>query len=121
MPTLGDYHNDDDLKAFILAEYVYDAKYGRVGRKGRKMVRRNPKSKVGKRRDDGKLVRRERNTKIKWHNAATGSVTIPTARVIWLLVYQEWPNGSIGFRNGDSMDLMVENLMVAGGQRVRNV
>lgn len=115
MPTLGDYHNDPDLKAFILAEYVYDPKYGRVGRRGRKMVRRKPKCKVGKRMKDGGRVRRERNTKVQWDKAATGSVTIPTARLIWLLVYGDWPEGKVSFMNGDSMDLMVENLMFAVG------
>jgi hypothetical protein len=93
MPTKGDYHEDEGLKTFILTNYSVEKGTGRVRRNGRKPRDKKP------------------NMKSEYRKMEVMGVTIPTARVIVLLMTGEWPAGVVGYRNGDALDLRPDNLI----------
>jgi len=94
MPTKGDYHEDEGLKDFILTNYSVDKDTGRVRRNGRKPRDKKP------------------NIKGEYRRMEVNGVTMPTARVIVLLMTGDWPEGVVGYRNGNPMDLRPDNLIV---------
>lgn len=96
-----------DMTAEEVARYIsYDPTTGL-------MLRRARSGQRGAIGSDATTVRKARDgrgqeTSYRW--VWLHGVIIPAARVAWLLSYGEWPQTRVMFKNGDTLDIRLENL-----------
>lgn len=96
-----------DLTAEEVARYIsYDPETG-------VMLRRERSGQRGAIGSDATTIRtardgRGQDTKYRW--VWLHGVPIPAARVAWLLSHGKWPETRVLFRNGDTLDIRLENL-----------
>ena len=105
-----------DLTKDEVARYVsYDPETG-------VMLRRERSGQRGTVGSDATTIRMARDgrgqaTPYRW--VWLHGVTIPAARIAWLLTYGEWPKTRVMYRNGNTTDIRLENLREAEFKTVR--
>jgi hypothetical protein len=101
----------DDVSVELVKEYLsYDAETGII------YWKKSPSKNVygGEVAGCNKATRKDKDGNlVSYGYIRFGGQNIPSARIAWVLIYGEWPNGRVKFSDGNQLNLKAENLLLS--------
>lgn len=102
MPKMIDFNRNE------MAEWlVYDAEAGKL------FWRKKPNNRTVLGSEAGTVKHPNPKSDQRYRYITLLGVSTPSARVVWLMHYGEWPSAPIKYKNDDSLDTRIDNLTLA--------